>query len=334
MTGDQYPSFLRTKAHILVIDDDPEMCTILQQILSWDQYVVTTLSFLPEVAKFAQMNFDLVLLDIRLSSQSKNQLISLNWLTEFKNDTQHPYTPVVILSGDANPETIVNALDRGADDYIIKPFAPPELLARIRAQLRISDLTRKLMAANRELQTQVQIDDLTGLFNMRSMYNKIHLEIERAKRYDRYVCVVMMDMDNFKSVNDGHDHLFGSYVLSQVGRIIRHNMRTIDIAARYGGDEFLILLTETHPEGARIFCERLRETIAQTVFTQGQDQIQLTASLGYAIIPAGQVPIINEQTLVRIADHQLYEAKKSGRNRTKGVTVTLELLQTMEHKAA
>ncbi len=333
MSLPQNISLLRPKARVLVIDDDPEMRTVLEHILSWDQYEVTTLPEPPGSEYFTQSAYDVVLLDIRLQSHRAEHSSSLEWLVHFKQKKEHPYTPVVIISGDDNPETIVNALDRGADDYIIKPFAPPELLARIRAQLRISDLTRKLMAANMELQAQVEIDDLTGLFNMRSMYNKIHLEIERAKRYNRYVCVVMMDMDYFKSVNDGHDHLFGSYVLSQVGRIIRNNIRTIDVAARYGGDEFLILLTETHPEGAQIFCERLRDTIAQTLFVQGRDEIQLTASLGYAIVPAAQVPI-DAQTLARIADHQLYEAKRGGRNQTKGTTVTPEMLQALKHKVA
>jgi diguanylate cyclase (GGDEF)-like protein len=209
----------------------------------------------------------------------------------------------------------VSGLDLGADDYIVKPFSPAEFLARIRAQLRIKDLTDNLHQANLKLQELVEIDDLTGLFNMRSIYQKLDLEIQRAKRYLRQVCVVMMDMDYFKSVNDGHDHLFGSFVLSQVGRIIRETVRNIDIPARYGGDEFLIVLTETHPEGAFAFCERLRKTISSHLFKNGPDEIQLTASFGFAIASPSEVDF-DAQALVREADHALYESKKAGRNQT------------------
>src|SRR5690606_31562220 len=129
-------------------------------------------------------------------------------------------------------------------DYIPKPFVPLEFLARVRTQLRIKDLHDQLRLMNEKLKELVDTDDLTGLFNMRSLYQKLDVELARARRYQRQVGVVMMDMDYFKSVNDGHDHLFGSYVLSQVGAIIRKTIRTTDIAARYGGDEFLIVLTE------------------------------------------------------------------------------------------
>ena len=89
---------------------------------------------------------------------------------------------------------------------------------------------------------------------MRSIYQKIDTEIKRAKRFSRSVGVIMMDMDNFKTVNDNHDHLFGSFVLSEVGKIIRANIRSVDFGARYGGDEFLVTLSETSLEGAKHFA--------------------------------------------------------------------------------
>jgi two-component system, cell cycle response regulator len=186
-------------------------------------------------------------------------------------------------------------------------------LARIRTHFRIRDLTQQLIYVNERLKELVDTDDLTGLFNMRSLYQKLEFEIERGKRFQRDVCVVMMDMDRFKTVNDGHDHLFGSYVISQVGKIIKQCTRNIDIPARYGGDEFLMVLTEVNYEGAMLFCERLRKYIEKNLFKSGTDSIELTASLGFAITRPGET--ISARELVRRADHALYHAKRTGRNR-------------------
>jgi diguanylate cyclase (GGDEF)-like protein len=124
----------------------------------------------------------------------------------------------------------------------------------------------------------------------------------------------MLDMDFFKRVNDEHDHLFGSFVLAEVGRIIKDNIRSVDFAARYGGDEFLIVLTEIDREGALSFCERLRKVIEQTRFRHDEHAAKLTASLGFAISASGD-RIIDAKSLVRYADQALYDSKKNGRNR-------------------
>jgi diguanylate cyclase (GGDEF)-like protein len=219
----------------------------------------------------------------------------------------------MFISGSTETEAVVAGLDAGADDYIPKPFDPLELLARVRTQLRIKDLNDQLRAANERLKELSETDDLTGLFNMRSLYQRLEHELERGRRFHRSVCVVMMDMDKFKSVNDGHDHLFGSFVLSEVGAIIRQNIRNIDIGARYGGDEFLLVLTETNKDGAYTFCERLRKAIAAKHFKNDKDEIYLTASIGFAITSPND-HTTDARSLVRAADVCLYEAKRSGRN--------------------
>lgn len=291
---------------ILVIGTDPGSRETLLEPLRWEMWDAQGVSSVEEAEKlFDHWRPQIVLVDSRPNEEGTQ------WVTALRS--RLPHASVLYISDDPGTESIIAGLDQGADDYIIKPFVPLELLARIRTHLRIRDLHEQLVYANEKLKQMVDIDDLTGLFNMRSLYQRLEFEIERARRFGRAVCVVMMDMDNFKSVNDGHDHLFGSYVLSEVGKIIKANTRNIDIPARYGGDEFLVILSETPEEGARFFCERLRKAIEKNFFTNGEDSIQLTLSLGYAIMEPGEV--LAPKELVRRADHALYEAKRNGRNR-------------------
>lgn len=291
---------------ILVVDDDPDSLEIIAEALRWEGYQVhKSLSGKEAIETIQTWKPHLVILDVNMPGMNGTET-----LQDLRKHEQ--YVSVMFISGSTETEAIVAGLDAGADDYIPKPFDPLELLARVRTQLRIKDLNDQLRAANQRLKELSETDDLTGLFNMRSLYQRLDHELERGRRFRRSVCVVMMDMDKFKSVNDGHDHLFGSFVLSEVGAIIRQNIRNIDIGARYGGDEFLIVLTETNKEGAYTFCERLRKSIASKLFKNDKDEIQLTASIGFAITSPEQT--IDGRSLVRAADAALYEAKRAGRN--------------------
>ena len=292
---------------ILVVDDDRDSLEIIGEALNWEGYEVKKLSSAVDLAKLVdQWKPDLCVLDVNMPGKDGPTA-----LKELK--ASDPFMAVIFISGNSSSEAVISGLDSGADDYIPKPFDPLEMLARVRTQLRIKELTTEIREVNLKLKELVDIDDLTGLYNMRSVYQRIDHELERGRRFNRPVCVVMMDMDKFKSVNDGHDHLFGSFVISQVGAIVREQIRNIDLGARYGGDEFLIMLTETHKQGARIFCERLRGVIEETLFKSGKDEIRLTASLGFAVTSHGD-QITNSRELVRSADLALYEAKRSGRN--------------------
>lgn len=299
---------------LLIVDDDPDSLSIIAEALRWEGYVVqTAISGSEGIGLIQSWNPDLILLDVNMPGM--NGIETLRDLRQKEN-----YVSVMFISGNTSTEHVIEGLDSGADDYIPKPFDPLELLARVRTQLRIKDLNDQLRAANDRLKELVDTDDLTGLFNMRSVYQRVESEIQRARRFNRQVCIVMMDMDYFKTVNDGHDHLFGSFVLSEVGAIIRRSIRNIDLGARYGGDEFLMILTETNVEGAAKFCERLRNTIGGHHFKSGKDEIDLTCSIGFAITPAGDNQT-DARGLVRAADHALYEAKRAGRNCVKFIEI-------------
>jgi len=292
---------------ILAVDDDQDNLNLLAGLLQHEGYrVETAISGEEALARLKTMTPDLVLLDINMPGMSGYET-----LAEIRK-RQH-YVSVIFVSARSETDEIVKGLDAGADDYVCKPFEPVELLARVRAQLRIQDLTERLAVANERLQELVDIDDLTGLYNMRSVYQKLDAEINRAQRFGRAVGVVMLDMDFFKSVNDTHDHLFGSFVLAEVGAIIKDTIRQTDFAARYGGDEFLIVLSETSVGGAAGFAERLRKRIDEKTFTSATSSMKLTASLGLAVIEPS-VHQMDARNLVRFADNALYEAKRSGKN--------------------
>jgi len=305
MKLDSSPSQSKTR-RVLVIDDDRDSLEILLEPLRWEGYDVRGVVSDEEAHTLIESWIPhVVILDWMAPSMA-----GLKVLRSVRERLSH--VSCVFVSENSSTEAIIEALDSGADDYIVKPFVPLELLARIRSQLRIRELHEQLLFANEKLKELVDTDDLTGLYNMRSLYQRLDFEIERGRRFQRDLCVVMMDMDYFKTVNDGHDHLFGSYVLSEVGKIIRANTRNIDIPARYGGDEYLIVLTETNHEGAKHFCERLRENIQKTTFRSGDDSIQLTASLGFCVTNNGEN--ITARELIRRADHALYDSKRGGRN--------------------
>jgi diguanylate cyclase (GGDEF)-like protein len=293
---------------ILVVDDDHEMVEVIQLVLENHGYQVKAcFSAMDALELLDTWQPHLIIIDVNLPR--------LNGMDAVKRLRSHPeHFSVIMISGNNAPEEVIAGLDAGADDYISKPFDPKELLARVRAQLRIKDLNDQLLRSNARLKEMVDTDDLTGLLNMRSLYTRLDYEIARGKRYNRTVCVVMMDMDHFKSVNDGHDHLFGSFVLSEVGKLIKGSIRNVDIAARYGGDEFLIVLTEIDRESAHLFCERLRFKIEEYLFQNGPDEMNLTTSIGFAITDPNS-PDIDAKQLVRVADWALYDAKRSGRNR-------------------
>mgnify|MGYP001367924278 CR=1 FL=1 len=298
---------------ILVVDDDKDSLRLMVAALRFAGYDVREAnSGELALAKIAEQTPHMVFLDINMPG-----LNGLDTLKQLKSKEQ--YVSVMFVSARANTADVVTGLDLGADDYVRKPFSPEELLARVRTQLRIKDLNDQLRKANERLLELVDTDDLTGLFNMRSLYNRLNLEISRARRYGRIIGVVMMDMDHFKNINDNHDHLFGSFVLAETGKLIRQNIRQVDFAARYGGDEFLMVLTETSEAGIWRFADRIRKTVEEHVYQNGKDSASITASLGVAVTPSF-AHTIDAKELVRAADHALFSAKEAGRNCVRSFT--------------
>ncbi len=156
-------------------------------------------------------------------------------------------------------------------------------------------------------------DALTGCLNRRALHEKLERELDRARRYNLVLTIMMIDLDRFKEINDSHGHLAGDAVLRQIGDSLRHEARSVDIVARYGGEEFVIVLPDTAMEGGMIFAERIRQRVAENIFVSSAGPLRVTVSVGLSVFPDEGVETAD--AVVARADAALYRAKALGRNR-------------------
>ena len=194
-------------------------------------------------------------------------------------------------------------------------FADTVVKAAVAAIKRAQAL-ESTRADNRRLEALATTDPLTRLLNRRALLERLSREVDRAKRYESMLTLLLLDIDHFKSINDSAGHLVGDGVLRQIGALIEASVRTVDIAARYGGEEFVLILPETSQEGGVIFAERIRESIERYPFdAAGEEPLHLTASIGVATFPSPRVE--STEDLFARADEALYRAKSSGRNQVR-----------------
>jgi diguanylate cyclase (GGDEF)-like protein len=300
---------MEKKIRILVVDDEKENLDVMAEALENEGYHVARAQTGEDgLHKLKAWDPQLILLDINMPGMG-----GLKTLETIRNTPDQDYIAVIFVSGNLTVQDIVAGLDTGADDYLVKPFRIPELLARVRAKLRTKALHDHLKRVMKRLEEMVDTDDLTGLFNMRSMFQRFEAEMHRSKRYNKNLTCMMIDLDHFKNVNDTNDHLFGSWAITEVARLIKENVRVVDTVARYGGDEFLLLLPETDLAGAERLGERIRKVIAGHKFQQSKHIATLTVSIGASCINA-KSPVVSAKDFIRQADQLLYEAKKAGRN--------------------
>ena len=228
------------------------------------------------------------------------------------------FLPVLVASHRSETAERVRGLQLGADDYISRPCDPAELLARARALLRTKQTHDRIRKLQLTLEQMVVSDPLTGLHNRRFLMDRLLQEMQRSDRHGEPLAFAMIDLDGFKTINDLYGHVLGDKVLRAVGNAISRSIRVSDIAARYGGDEFAVILPQTPPEGAMRVCERLLRAISEAGFQDDSGKIfRVTASLGLAYYPADDVE--TPEDLVHSADGALYGAKRSGKNRYSAV---------------
>ena len=206
----------------------------------------------------------------------------------------------------------IKGLEQGASDFIVKPFDPEELVARMKVHLKIKHLQDDLKRSNELLLELSNTDHLTGLFNRRFLMESLDKELQRTKRKNGQLALLLLDIDHFKRINDTHGHLQGDLVLQKVALNIQKELRSYDIASRYGGEEFVAVLPDTSLKEAFNVADRIRLSIQRMQFAGCLSTEQVTASLGVALLPSKSFDDIDG--LLRAADEALYRAKEAGRN--------------------
>ena len=232
---------------------------------------------------------------------------------EIRKDGERPYTYIILLTAKNEKEDVVEGLESGADDYVIKPFDTHELRVRVRAGSRIIRLQEDLMVALAASEFQATHDPLTGLWNRRAILEILHKEMDRSRREAAPLGLIMLDLDHFKQVNDTYGHQAGDEVLHEVARMMVASLRSYDSAGRYGGEEFLMVLPGCDEQEARGIAERIRSLSASNRFEISQGALEVTISLGVAAADGSNDG--GTDSLIRAADEALYRAKRLGRNR-------------------
>ena len=299
------------KTPILIAEDDRMFRVLLQSWLEDRGYSVT-------IAENGQQAWE------QLQSEDAPRLVILDWMMpgmtgpeicrKLRAQAGTPYRYVLLLTARSDKHDLVAGLEAGADDYLSKPFDAPELHARLKVGQRILDLQEQLLAAQEALRFEATHDSLTGVWNGGAIMQALDREIERAVRMQTALGIIMLDLDNFKKVNDVHGHLVGDEVLRTSARRIAEAVRVYDLVGRYGGEEFLVLAPGCVPPDLKQQAERIRTSIAQPI-NSSAGVIQISASIGIVGANLGQSPIINCRTLVHVADEAMYQAKSKGKNR-------------------
>jgi diguanylate cyclase (GGDEF)-like protein len=247
---------------------------------------------------------DLLILDLGLPRLSGVQV-----LARLRVDSKMRAIRVMVLTADERESTVSALLDAGATDFLAKPVRQTELLARVRRRLREGANLDQLVERNRVLAEAAEIDALTGLPNRRASVEALSKAASTARESGQPFAVAIVDVDNFKSVNDRYGHAVGDQVLCAIAGRLGDNARTVDFVGRWGGEEFIALLPDAGPGIAAAAAEALRDASAAEAVQLGEDLLVVTVSVGWAC-GSGAAP----DELVELADIALYEAKASGRN--------------------
>jgi two-component system cell cycle response regulator len=294
---------------LLIIEDRPESVAWFTQALTPANEVFAADTFEEALVRVRGGDFDLIIISLGLRGFDGLRLCSqLRSLPEGRN------VPILVLVSDGDRRKLTQALEMGVNDYLTRPVDKNELTARVRTQLRRKRYADKLRH-NVQLSLEMAItDQLTGLHNRRYMSRHLDTLITSARTSGKPISFLIMDIDHFKSVNDTYGHDIGDEVLRDFAGRISANVRGIDLACRYGGEEFVVVMPDTDTSFAYTVAERLRKSVEETPFVISRDpgKLKVTISIGIAD-SAGKTD--SADALLHRADQALYRAKREGRNR-------------------
>ena len=287
---------------VLVIEDHPDQRELLAIVLQREGYrVVTAANGLEALEKLEVENVQIALSDIMMPKMDGFELIK-----RIRTNPALKSIYLILITARIQEGDRVRGLDLGADDYITKPFSFSELLARVRVGSRV-------VHYQQHLEYQTQVDSLTGLFNRRAFEKKIHEEFERSKRYHNPLSLLILDIDNFKTINDTYGHHGGDAALVKISETFREKTRQSDFPSRYGGEEFVLVLPETDQENALQVASKIHDAIRSSAFGTTARPFKLTVSIG---VSSTSTRFYSDwRQMLDDADQALYLAKNTGKDR-------------------
>ncbi len=295
-------------ASILVAEANPLIAERIAETLASDGDRVSTAATAAEAATATRSQaFELIIISLALDDDHGLRLAS-----QLRAHEETRHIPLLLMVEESDIAELVRGLDLGVSDYLFRPIDRNELLARARSQVRRRRFHQRLRSNYERNLTLALIDPLTGIYNRRFLAAHLGTVLQQMQEQGKPVSAVVLDIDHFKAVNDTYGHDAGDEVLRSVAQRVLANIRSFDMAARLGGEEFVVVMPDTPQEDAMAAAERLRAHIAETPVTvAGGRPIAITASLGVAASNRGDT----SAALLKRADEALYAAKRDGRNR-------------------
>jgi two-component system cell cycle response regulator len=293
-------------AQILLVEDNPRDQVRLQRMIEGQFRTEMTADGMDALNRARQVEYDSVVVSLSLQNPDGLRLCS-----QFRTTEETRNVPILLLVGPDDQKQLVKGLEIGVTDYVVRPIDRNEFIARLRAQVRRKRYQDRLRLHYQQSMEMAVTDPLTGLYNRRYMAS--HLATLLAQSASQHgTAVAILDLDHFKQVNDTHGHPAGDDVLREVGNRIVRNIRGIDMACRYGGEEFVVLMPDTDLESSEVVANRLLQAIGtKTIATRSAGDLTVTCSIGCTSSLEGDTA----DSLLKRADEALYEAKHGGRNR-------------------
>ena len=291
--------------NVLIVDDDLSVRNTMDEYIANAGFSTLAASSAEEALELIEKNdFAVVITDIRLPGMGG---LELTKVIKQKNGSD-----VIVVTGYSDDYSYEEAINIGASDFVIKPVRLEELLLRLRRVLKERQLSSERTRMMQKLQKLAITDGLTKLYNSRSFYSQLELEVDRYNRYKHPLSLLLLDIDNFKEFNDNFGHLEGDKVLVRFSQIIKSCLRTNDSAYRYGGEEFTVILPETNGEEAKTVAQRIRASLESEKFRPIPNKnAKITISIGVT----QYFPKEELSAFIRRADKAMYLSKKNGRNR-------------------
>jgi diguanylate cyclase (GGDEF)-like protein len=307
---------------VVVVDDNPVVVKLIESMLAREGFTVRTAASGRELLSLLEtIQADLILLDIEMPGIS-----GIETCKRIKADPRTADIPILFVTASNDKEQVIAGFAAGAQDYIIKPSTKEELLARVRTHLALHKTQQALRASQARYRQLSFIDDLTGLYNTRYLYQALQRQL--AEHPQQPLTIVFMDIDRFKQVVDTHGHLNGSRAIAELAAVVRPLLPELSFGVSYGGDEFVVVLTGHDRQAGALRAEQIRAAIAEHRFLTDQHlDLRITVSCGVASYPEDAQTMVD---LLGNADHALFATKHRGKN---GVVTYAELLSVPRTEA-